>query len=142
MCGIAGFIDGSAVRSSELDTDVGSMTWDRKERGTVASTPSAAHRLVEFAWRFPRRAKPRHGTSKWLLRQVLCACHADRAAQDGIRHPACGVAARSLAGLDENAARLASDCGKRVLSIARRSAHCGSNTSTGVEITTTCFGIS
>jgi asparagine synthase (glutamine-hydrolysing) len=27
--------------------------------------------VVEFAWRLPRSAKVRGGTSKWLLRQVL-----------------------------------------------------------------------
>ncbi len=36
-----------------------------------ARVPLIDHRVVEFAWRLPRNAKIRHGTSKWLLRQVL-----------------------------------------------------------------------
>jgi asparagine synthase (glutamine-hydrolysing) len=33
--------------------------------------PLIDHRVVEFAWRLPKRAKIRGGTTKWLLRQVL-----------------------------------------------------------------------
>ena len=36
-----------------------------------ARVPLIDHRVVEFAWRLPRQAKMRNGTSKWLLRQVL-----------------------------------------------------------------------
>ena len=33
MCGIAGFIDGSAVRSSDMDSIAGSMTGSLQHRG-------------------------------------------------------------------------------------------------------------
>ena len=39
--------------------------------GLEARVPLIDHRVVEFAWRIPRRALIRNGLSKWPLRQVL-----------------------------------------------------------------------
>ncbi len=36
-----------------------------------ARPPLLDHRVVEFAWRLPRRFKIRNGETKWLLRRVL-----------------------------------------------------------------------
>jgi asparagine synthase (glutamine-hydrolysing) len=39
--------------------------------GLEVRVPFLDHRLVEFAWRVPLRAKVRRGTGKWLLRRLL-----------------------------------------------------------------------
>jgi asparagine synthase (glutamine-hydrolysing) len=36
-----------------------------------ARAPLLDHRVVEWAWRVPHHQRVRHGTSKWLLRQLL-----------------------------------------------------------------------
>ncbi|UCI16760.1 asparagine synthase (glutamine-hydrolyzing) [Mesorhizobium sp. B2-1-8] len=39
--------------------------------GLEGRCPILDHRVVEFAWRLPNKAKVRHGRGKWILRQLL-----------------------------------------------------------------------